>query len=106
MQNGYIESFNGKFRDECLNEHVFVNLNNAHELIETWRQDYNANRPHSSLENRSPEEFATSINRNPRTTITNHELVLRLGEGHNHPKILSSSYLAKPKKEYIVFSLK
>ena len=76
MQKGYIESFNGKFRDECLNEHVFVNLKKAQELIETWRQDYNANRPHSSLENRSPEEFATSINRNQRTTITNLELVL------------------------------
>jgi putative transposase len=62
MQNGYIESFNGKFRDECLNEHVFVNLKKAQELIETWRQDYNANRPHSSLKDIPPEEFVAAIN--------------------------------------------
>ncbi len=43
-QNAYIESFNGKFRDECLNEHVFVSLHDAQQKIETWRQDYNANR--------------------------------------------------------------
>lgn len=49
VQNAFIESFNGRLRDECLNEHIFVNLHNAQQIIESWRQDYNTNRPHSSL---------------------------------------------------------
>jgi putative transposase len=57
VENAYIESFNGKFRDECLNEHWFVSLRDAQEKIERWRMDYNRNRPHSSLGNLSPEEF-------------------------------------------------
>jgi len=58
MQNGYIESFNGKFRDECLNENWFLSLNDAREIIEQWRQHYNRERPHSALGYRTPEEFA------------------------------------------------
>ena len=58
MQNGYIESFNGRLRDECLNASWFMNLNDAKQKIETWRKDYNAERPHSSLAYRTPEEFA------------------------------------------------
>ncbi len=57
-QNAYIESFNGKLRDECLNEELFFNLNDAKEKIERWRQDYNNERPHSSLNNETPNEFA------------------------------------------------
>lgn len=57
QQNGYIESFNGKFRDECLNEHWFRSLPHARRIIEEWRVDYNVNRPHSSLGNLTPEEF-------------------------------------------------
>jgi putative transposase len=60
MQNGYIESFNGKFRDECLNEHWFTDLAHARELINQWRMDYNENRPHSSLGYRTPLEFAAA----------------------------------------------
>jgi putative transposase len=56
-QNGFVESFNGKFRDECLNENWFLSLNYAKELIEKWRIDYNAQRPHSSLNNLTPEEY-------------------------------------------------
>ena len=58
VQNAYIESFNGRLRDECLNEHWFTTLDEARGLIETWRQDYNAVRPHSSLGNLTPVEFA------------------------------------------------
>lgn len=58
MQNGYMESFNGKLRDECLNEHVFGSLAEARRIIEAWRIDYNEARPHSSLGYRTPEEFA------------------------------------------------
>ena len=59
MENGLVESFNGRFRDECLNENWFTNLADARRTIESWRLDYNRARPHSSLGNRSPEEFAT-----------------------------------------------
>ena len=58
VENAFIESFNGKFRDECLNENLFTNLDEARYLIETWRGDYNRTRPHSSLGNLTPEEFA------------------------------------------------
>jgi putative transposase len=60
-QNAYVESFNGKFRDECLNEHWFGDLEEAREKIETWRQDYNQRRPHSALGYRTPEEFAAQV---------------------------------------------
>jgi putative transposase len=59
-QNAYIESFNGKFRDECLNEHWFRSLAEARALIAAWRQDYNQYRPHSALEYRTPAEFAAT----------------------------------------------
>jgi putative transposase len=58
VENGYVESFNGKFRDECLNEHWFVSLEQARQVIEAWRLDYNEVRPHSALGQRSPAEFA------------------------------------------------
>ena len=57
-QNAYIESFNGRFRDECLNDHWFMSLHEARVLIEEWRKDYNLNRPHSSLGYITPAEFA------------------------------------------------
>ena len=60
-QNAYIESFNGKFRDECLDEHIFLSLEDARRKIEAWREDYNADRPHRSLKNMTPNEFATSL---------------------------------------------
>jgi putative transposase len=75
MQNAFIESFNGKFRDECLNEHVFISLERARLEIELWRQDYNANRPHSSLHKMTPQEFSAVFNRKQKTEITNPELV-------------------------------
>ena len=49
---------NGRLRDECLNEHVFSNLNKARAIIEEWRIDYNTNRPHTSLNGLTPTEFA------------------------------------------------
>jgi putative transposase len=60
-QNAYIESFNGKFRDECLNEHWFRSLAEARVLIAAWRKDYNQSRPHSALEYRTPAEFAAAF---------------------------------------------
>lgn len=60
-QNAFIESFNGKFRDECLNENWFLDLDDAREIIESWRIDYNTKRPHSALGYATPEEFASSL---------------------------------------------
>lgn len=57
-ENAYIESFNGKFRDECLNEHWFVTMAQARRIIEAWRIEYNTERTHSSLGDLTPEEFA------------------------------------------------
>lgn len=58
IQNAYIESFNARMRDECLNQHWFVSLEEARAVIEEWREDYNHKRPHSSLDHQTPEEFA------------------------------------------------
>lgn len=58
VENAYVESFNGKFRDECLNEHWFTSMAHARDVIEGWRKDYNEVRPHSSLGNETPAAFA------------------------------------------------
>jgi putative transposase len=63
VENGYIESFNGRLRDECLNGEIFFGLADAREKIEAWRRDYNEQRPHSSLGDRTPEEFAGEAQR-------------------------------------------
>jgi len=58
MQNGFVESFNGRFRDEFLNETLFTTLTEARQKIEHWREDYNHQRPHSALGNLTPAEYA------------------------------------------------
>jgi putative transposase len=58
IQNCFVESFNGKFRDECLSENWFVDIPHARRIIEGWRVDYNEVRPHSALGNLSPRAFA------------------------------------------------
>ena len=62
VENAYIESFNGRFRDECLNEHWFLTMAHARRVIEAWRIEYNTERPHSSLGDLTPEEFAATTN--------------------------------------------
>lgn len=57
-ENPYIESFNGRFRDECLNREIFRNAREAQEVVENWRREYNEQRPHSSLGYLTPAEFA------------------------------------------------
>ena len=69
MQNGYIESFNGKFRDECLNEQWFSTLTEARAVIADWRRDYNEVRPHSSCKRMPPAKYAAQH----RTTIHTEE---------------------------------
>jgi putative transposase len=58
IENAYAESFNGRFRDECLNTNWFMNLKHARDIIEDWRKDYNEVRPHSSLNDKTPREYA------------------------------------------------
>lgn len=59
VENAFIESFNGRLRDECLNVHQFVSLAEAQAILEAWRTDYNHRRPHSSLGHLTPSEFVT-----------------------------------------------
>lgn len=58
VDNAYMESFNGRLRDECLNQHWFLSLDHARRVVNEWRRDYNEDRPHSSLGDLSPNEFA------------------------------------------------
>ncbi|MBV9468661.1 MAG: transposase, partial [Abitibacteriaceae bacterium] len=62
VQNAIIESFNGKFRDECLNQEWFTDLYDARHTIESWREDYNSFRPHSALNNHAPAVWAQQQN--------------------------------------------
>jgi len=73
-ENAYIESFNGRFRDECLNEHLFETLDHARYIIENWRIDYNEARPHSSLDNLTPKEF-----------LEQHDAKLKMGAAPTTP---------------------
>ena len=86
-QNGFIESFNGRFRDECLNEHWFSDIVHARKIINDWRQDYNECRPHSALNYQTPSEFAARWRNGKcegkQTDLTNSRLYLILGAGHS-----------------------
>ena len=61
VENAFAESFNGWLRDECLNTDWFMSVRHAREIIETWRQDYNEVRSHSSLKGKTPKEFAEAM---------------------------------------------
>jgi len=65
VENCFVESFNGRFRDECLNLHWFLSLRDARRRIESWRVDYNEVRPHSALGNLAPKEFAKAAGLRP-----------------------------------------
>lgn len=70
VENGYIESFNGKLRDECLNLHLFFSLADAEENLAQWRKEYNDERPHSALAGLPPKAYAQTLCRNITRTIT------------------------------------
>jgi putative transposase len=84
-QNAYVESFNGKFRDECLNEYWFADLKEAREEIEIWRQDNNQRRPHSALGYWTSEQFAAQIAARRASTRT--LVVLPPGNLTNSPEL-------------------
>jgi putative transposase len=72
IQNAFVESFQGRLRDECLDRHWFVSLADARHTVEAWRQDYNRVRPHSALGYRPPQEFRQAFEA---AAITRHEWV-------------------------------
>jgi len=86
-QNAYIESFNDKFRDECLNMEIFKNGNEARDVIEAWRHEYNERRPHSSLNYQTPSEFAAQCRNSGRPTAS---LRCDTAEAAPTPAILST----------------
>jgi putative transposase len=61
VENRFVESFNGRLRDECLNAHVFVSTAEAQVVLDAWREDYNHLRPHSALQDRTPAEWAQCV---------------------------------------------
>jgi putative transposase len=94
MQNGYIESFNGKLRDECLNLESFRNLNQAREKIGRWREHYNSSRVHSALGYLTPSKFATQWSAALACTAAPGGLALAV---HNAaPRIRNRHFLAAP----------
>jgi putative transposase len=79
MDNGHMESFNGKLRDECLNQNAFLSLADARDSLERWRRDYNRERPHSSLGWMTPEEYRNKHQQCYKTGNTNIKLVSLTG---------------------------
>ena len=94
QQNGVIESFNGRLRDELLNETLFRSLPHARAVLEAWRRDYNETRPHSKLGWMTPRAYATSIGGDPgrgaalRQGSAPRPLATYQTEGSNHPRTL------------------
>ena len=90
MQNGYIESFNGRMRDELLNESLFLDLDQARQIIAAWVADYNTARPHSSLGYKTPAAYAEHL------IATGHRAALHEGSArwpvvHTAPKGVSTA---------------
>lgn len=67
VENANVESFNGKFRDECLNENWFVTMVQARRIIERWRIEYNQECPHQSLQDQVPAYYAAMVMKRPKT---------------------------------------
>ena len=80
VENAFIESFNGKLRDECLNSHVFGSVTEAQEILDAWRDDYNLVRPHSSLQDRTPAAVGAMWvdSRDPRESTATNETGIKL----------------------------
>jgi putative transposase len=90
VENGYIESFNGKLRSECLNVEVFFTLADARRKLHLWRRDYNHVRPHSSLADRTPAEFAATCSRGKDGDTTALEDAPRLPLFHRPATMMNS----------------
>jgi hypothetical protein len=94
MQNGYIESFNGKFRDECLSLEWFRSRAEAAIVIEVWRRHYNAVRPHSSLEYLTPHEFKQQHHPIPTEPSSRNRWLEKAGAGQKGPFVGSDFHVA------------
>jgi len=81
VQNGYIESFNGRVRDECLNGEIFFSLIDVREKLERWQRDYNQKRPHTALGDRTPEEVVRALGGRPFALIPVGTSPFRNGSG-------------------------
>lgn len=79
MDKGHIESFNGRLRDECLNQNAFESLADIRDILERWRRGYNRKRPHSALGWMTPEEFQEKNQPYNLTGITNSQFVYSMG---------------------------
>ena len=84
-QNGFVESFNGRFRDECLDHSWFTSLADARDIVEAWRRDYNGSRPHSALGYKTPDEiragFQAALTTTTTTTTTTEETIANDQDG-------------------------
>ena len=89
MQNGFVESFIGRLRDECLNEHLFSSLTQARQIIEDWRIDDNTERPHTSLGGLTPVEYADqrtgALTRDQGIALRPVDLTAHKGQNQNGP---------------------
>lgn len=81
VENAFIESFNGRLRDECLNAHVFISTVEAQRVLDAWRHDYNHVRPHSALQDRTPVEMGALW-----ATHVSHVSRLHLGKIGSKPR--------------------
>ncbi len=90
MQNGYIESFNGRMRDELLNESLFLDLDQARQIIAAWVTDYNTTRPHSSLGYKTPVAHADHLTATGHGAAL-HESSARWPVAHTAPKGVSTA---------------
>eukprot|EP01041_Mallomonas_annulata_P027968 gene27968-49726_t len=97
QQNGFIESFNARLRDECLNETLFTSLGHARQVLADWRHDYNHFRPHSSLGNRTPAEMGAGSVGKPGWGLTPNPLVETSGSDHFLPACSAARPAAPPK---------
>ncbi|OGR35136.1 MAG: hypothetical protein A2051_11560 [Desulfovibrionales bacterium GWA2_65_9] len=86
MENGHVESFNGRFREECLNAHALRSHAEARDIIDAWRQDYNTARPYSALGGLAPEEYGRAMNEEQQTGQSpNLRVVYSAGLGQSSP---------------------
>lgn len=97
-QNGFVESFNSRFRDECLNCEEFVTVHEARVVIEHWRQTYNHRRPDGSLGDRTPAAFAS------RCSVANSVAALLASKRHTEPESTTNPFLHKRVAEFGVSS--
>lgn len=81
MQDGFVESFNGRLRDECLNVHQFPTLHHARHLIAAWRDDYDRNRPQFSLDGLTPREYHQWSEEDQTLNIANSKMRIRRRAG-------------------------